>query len=307
MAVNLAQVSQNRTSIMQQINGAKGLIVPLLPSHVDFDALVARMNKHMHENTRLLDCSPTSVFWSFVHAAEIGLSVGGYSGEAYILGYGNKQNPNGPKRARMIPGYKGLIKLAYQSSLVARVDAYVIYDRDVFAIDLGREKDRVHYVPYLGGEKPGNLIAVYTQIQLSSGAVKDHVMPLWRLEEVRRRAPSGADASSPWSTDRPEMYRKTGLRHALKDAPKSTEMDRALRLGEAAENEDDEELQDLPALEEQPSGQGRAARSRQRIEQRAAQAPAALPVVAVVQTPQPGEQPATVAALSTAEPEDDFE
>jgi len=304
---DLAKVAQNRTNIMGQINGAKGLIVPLLPKHVDFDALVARMNKHMHENLRLLECSPTSVFWAFVHAAEIGLSVGDYAGEAYILGYGNKQNPNGPKRARMIPGYKGLIKLAYQSALVSRVDAYVIYDRDVFIIDLGREKDRVHYVPYLGGEKPGNVIAVYTQIQLSSGAVKDHVMPLWRLEQVRSRAPSGGDASSPWSTDRPEMYRKTGLRHSLKDAPKSTEMDRALRLDEAAENEDDDDLPDLPALDEQPSGQGRAAKSRQRVEQRAEQAQAALPVGTVVQTPQSAAQPATVAAQGEVGGDDNFD
>lgn len=300
----LAQVrAQARDEITRSIVGAKALIVPLLPKHVQFDALMAQMNKHLRENYKLAECTPASVFWAFVHAAEVGLVVGDYFGEGYILGFKNNKQPNAPQRARFIPGYKGLIKLAYQSSLVNRIDAYIIYDRDYFVYDLGREHHRVSYKPYLGMEGPGNLIAVYTQIELSTGAVKDAIMPLWRLEEVRKRSRNGGEGSSPWNTDRPEMYRKTALRHALKDAPKSTEIDRALRLGDAAEeiiNGDEDDESEIPGLEDAPQPpQGRASKTRARVSEQAEQAsraqeqkPEALPIGAVQATVVPAQQKA---------------
>ena len=272
-----ANLVEAREGILAQIRRGKDLIVPLLPKHVDFDHLGAQMDKYLRSNPRLIECSSSSIFWAFVHAAQVGLVVGDYFGEAYIIGYGKHGEPNAPKRAVFVPGYKGLIKLAYQSMLVNRIDAYVIYDRDVFQCDLGKERDRVHYVPYLGGEPPGKVLAVYTQIELATKAVKDAVMPLWRLEQVRERAPSNRDQGSAWHTDRNEMYRKTGLRHALKDAPKSTELDRALRLDEASEDEDGE-VPEIPGfVEDAAASQGRAAKSRQRAQQQAAALPLGTP------------------------------
>lgn len=288
---------QVRQTVIERVVAAGNMIQPLLPEHVEFNKVLAQMNKHLRENPKLCECTPASLFWAFVHAAEIGLSVGDFFGEAYILGFGSRSNEGAAKRARCVPGYRGLLKLAYQSRLIGAIDAWVIYETDRFEAQLGRDKDPVIYVPCLAppDSGPGKAIAVYTKIQLTTGSTKHHVMPRWRLEQVRKGSPGARDSGHPWNTHTDEMYRKTGLRHALKDAPKSNEADRALMLDERADNdnEDGDDMPDIPGLEEPTrSDASRTSRSRDRVQSRAA----ALPAPVVVQAPPaaPPAQPAVV-------------
>jgi len=264
-------VSETREVVRAQLIDARHMIAPVLPAHVDFDTCVATMYKHMFENPSLSECTPASLFWSFVQAAEVGLSVGGFFGEGFIIPYGSSQNPNAPKRARFIVGYKGLLKLCYQSPLIRRVDAYMVYEKDKFVPNLGRND--VDYEPYLGLDQPGKPVAAYVQIELSSGAIKHHVMPMWKLEEVRKNAPGLRKKDHPWNTHPLEMYRKTGLRAALKDAPKNSEMDRALeraiRMDESTDSERAyEDVPSLPGLDETPSPTGRVQATKDRVQSR---------------------------------------
>lgn len=241
-------LATKRDAFMSRMEDAQSMIAPLLPRHVSLDKVLASMRKHLMENPKLLECSEASLFWAFVHAAEIGLTVGDFFGEGYVLGF--HQRGSSQKRARFIPGYKGLLKLAYQSNMVARVDAYVIYEKDTFVADLGKERERVSYTPYLGLDMPGEVICVYTQVELKGGVVKDHIMPRWKLEKTRKASPGGQDPDHPWNKYPEEMFRKSGLRHALKDAPKSNEQDRALRLEEQAESGEEPEVMPVPGLDE---------------------------------------------------------
>lgn len=281
-------LSDARDRFMQQMEASAALVKPVLPSHVKFETLLGQMQKHLRENPKLLECSAGSLFWSFVHAAEVGLTVGDYFGEAYILPFANKRDANGPKRATFVPGYKGLIKLAYQSTLVKSINAFVIYETDVFQADLGKESSPVKYEPNLRVQQPGAVIAVYTKIQLAEG-FKHDILPLWKLEQIRKASPGIKNPDHPWNTHTDEMYRKTGIRHGLKDTPKSTELDRALRLDEASEMENaPEEAVDLPGFEEKIQGDdGRASKSRARVQERAqaAQLPAPKPAAAAAQLP----------------------
>lgn len=260
-------LAEQRDRLVGQLQGQGAMIVPLLPKHVRFETVVAQMQKYLHENPKLMEATPASIFWSFVHAAEIGLSVGNFFGEGYVIPYRKK----GQMRAQFIPGYRGLIKLAYQSTLVSLISAHVIYEADTFDVDFGRDQEVV-CKPALGMQHPGSVVAAYCKIRLSTGATKHDVLPVWRLEAIRRSAPGSSDQGSPWNTHTDEMYRKTVLRHALKDAPKSTEVDRALRLAEQEESELVEvESPDLPGVEARPAGaaeEGRAAKARQRLQER---------------------------------------
>ena len=237
-----------------------------------------------------------------MHAAEIGLSVGDFFGEGYIIGF---RQGGGTPRARFVPGYKGLLKLAYQSNLVAAVDAYVIYEKDRFEADLGKDTDPITYKPYLGLDHPGAVIAAYTRIKLSNGAVKHDLMPVWKLELVRKGSPGARDASHPWNTSTDEMYRKTGIRHALKDAPKSNELDRAIRLDEASESDEAFVTDNMtfPGEEPRQMQEGRAAESRNRVKAQAAQLPAkAQPVINTQGEPVRAAAPAKPAQAPAAAP-----
>jgi recombination protein RecT len=264
---NLA-VAENREAVKMQLMDAKEMIQPVLPGHVDFDRCVAQLYKFLYQDPKLAECTPASLFWAFVEAAEVGLNVGTFFGEGFIIPYGSSRDPNAPKRAKFIPGYKGLIKLAYQSPLVNRVDGYVIYEKDHFNADLGQ--NYVEYVPYIGGDRPGAVTAGYVQIELVSGSVKHTVMPLYALEHVRLGAPGGNNRNHPWCTNRPEMYRKTALRYALKDAPKSSETDkaleRAIQMDEQSDNEDAyEDVKQLPGLSEEQAKPTRTEATRTRV------------------------------------------
>jgi phage RecT family recombinase len=273
---------------------------------VEFDQVLARMEQHLWENPKLLEATPSSVFWAFVHAAEVGLQVGGIFGEAYVIPFKKK----GVAIANFVPGYKGMCKLAYQSTLVASIDAYVIYEDDVFEVDLGADVKPVTYKPNLSlalRKDRGEVIATYTKIRLANGAMKHDVLPRWRMDEIRRSSPGASNPDHPWNLHPDEMYRKTGLRHALKDAPKSNELDRALVLDERAEVESLEAHADEPeiaGLDEQ-TDEGRAKQTRDRVQKRAEAAqlnakPAITTVGAVMQ--QQTQQPLPVQPQVTAAP-----
>lgn len=286
-----------REQLMVRVERSKAIIQPVLPKHVHFEVVLAQMEKHLYENPKLLEATPGSIFWSFVHAAEVGLSIGNLFGEAYIIPFKKKNI----LLANFVPGYKGMLKLSYQSQLVSAVDAYVVYDHDVFEVDLGDDRKPVTYKPNLLVEKPGEVIAVYTKIRLASGATKHDVMPRWRLDRIRSASPGARNPDHPWNLHPDEMYRKTGLRHALKDAPKSNELDRALMLDERAETDAIEKYEDephVPGLDDEP--EGRAQQSRARVQQRAQAAqlnakPAITATGTVVEQKTPEPQPAQAA------------
>ena len=301
-------LAEAREGLVQQVQNAAAIIKPLLPAHVKFELVLAQMQKHLRENPKLLECTQASLFWAFVHAAEIGLSIGGFFGEAYILPFGNRGGGQGPKRASLVPGYKGLVKLAYQSKLVACIDAWVVYDLDKFEVDLGKDENPIVYKPCLimdekALKESGNPIAVYTKIRLSTGSTKHDIMPLWKLERIRRGSPGGNDQGHPWNTHTDEMYRKTGLRHALKDAPKSNEGDRALYLAERDERDfEDDDVVQIPGLDDGArSEEGRATQSKARVQQRAQAAQLnAKPAVTTTGTPVAAEPAQAQPALKPA-------
>ena len=293
MAANLV-IAETREMIREKINDARGMIEPVLPKHVDFDTCLARMYKHMFENNALVECTPASVFWGFVQAAEVGLSIGGFFGEGFLIPYGSSRNENAPKKAKFVVGYKGLLKLCYQSPLIRRVDGYMVFQKDHFVPNLG--SNSVEYRPYLGLSDPGNPVAAYTQIEFATGAIKHHVMAMWALERIRKGSPGSKKQDHPWNTHTNEMYRKTGLRSALKDAPKNSDTDRAIELAirhdELADN--DAAYDSVPDLG-LDTGESRSQATKARVTKRAEAKAPATPAEPPAEPPQAAPVAAPVA------------
>ena len=269
-----SQIVTMRNSVNEQIAKAKPLLLPMLPKHVNLDQLIGRMNVELMEKPDLLECTPKSLLWSFVRVAELGLSMGDAFGEAYIIPFKDK---SGRKQAKFIIGYKGLIRLALQGNMVKAVNAWTIYEKDLFIPRLG--SNEVEYEPFLEGH-PGKPIAAYSQFILGADKIFKHVVvPMWKLEQIRASSAGSHNPNHPWNTHTDEMYRKTALRAGLKDVPKSNELDRAIATDERAEQDEDAQLYpDVPGFGEDDVSSSRTGSMKERIKAKVAPANGGPPI-----------------------------
>lgn len=266
-----------RRDVEHRINKARAIIEPALPKHVDFESMVAKAFLEIHSNPELQKdppVAPVTVFWAFVHATSLGLSVGRASEEAYILPFRDKNSPF--RRATLVLGYKGLTKLAYQHPRVGSINCRYVCENDVFDIDLGSEP-KVTFKPNMLADR-GSVIGAFAVVDIAPergsqvGKIIE-VMARREIDKVRASARGSDDPSSPWNTWYEEMAVKTVLRRALKRSPRSSEVDRALQLESAFERGETPPGEVETPFEEEPKNGGRAASAKDRVRQKATREP----------------------------------
>ena len=245
----------------------KPAIASVLPRHITADRMVKVLLSATARKPDLLKCTYASICHALMQASELGLELGGILGEAYLVPYNVKIKEKGhadrwEKHAQMIPGYRGLIKLARQSGDVRTIAAHVTYENDVFSVNLADEQ--IRHIPNLRGERDDrNIIAVYAIAKFKTGERLIDFMTRAEVEKVRRRSKSADEG--PWVTDYAEMTRKTVVRRLCKYLPLSRELQAALEID--AEAEDGERLSPdilAPPEEETPKARKLAERVRSR-------------------------------------------
>lgn len=198
----------------------KSQLALALPKHITPDRLMRVVLTTVQKTPQILDCTQVSVWGAILQAAQLGLEPDGILGEAYLIPYKDT--------CQLIPGYKGLIKLARQSGQISTVYAKVVREKDSFRYAYGI-KDVLKHVPVLTDE-PGPVTHAYAVARLKDGAVQFEVMSVKEIEAIRAR--SKASKSGPWVTDFEEMAKKTVLRRLCKMLPASVELARAVVLDE---------------------------------------------------------------------------
>jgi len=177
---------------------------------------------------RLLQCTQKSILQSVMAATQLGLTVGGSLGEAYLVPYFSKEDKS--DIAQLIIGYRGYIALARRTDEIESVNAQCVFENDTFEIDLGANEPPKH-LPFLG--ERGALIAAYCVAWFKGGGLTTDLMTKIEIDKIRER--SRAKKFGPWVTDYNEMARKTVVRRAAKYWPMSTEMAKAMELEDSAE------------------------------------------------------------------------
>jgi len=223
----------------------------------------------------LLQCTPGSVLSAVMDAASLGLEpTGGAMGHAYLVPFRGK---SGQYEAQLIVGYRGYIALARRSGEIAGVEAHVVYERDRFELEFGRDPKLVH-VPSFAVDR-GEIIAAYCVALLRDGAKQVEFMTRAEIDATASR--SRARDNGPWRTDFAEMCRKTVVRRAAKYWPLSIEIARAMDLEDGAEHGDAttaeyavfEDTATASAPEPEPAATKRLAAKIKRGAQEAAPAP----------------------------------
>lgn len=178
---------------------------------------------------KLLECSPESLLAGVMSAAQLGLTVDGVTGDAYLVPY--------KSTAVLIPGYRGLMRMARNSGKVAKIEARCVYEGDEFMIEYGSHPRLVHKPDPWGDREQGSIVGVYavaTLLDVNGQTYEQfEAMSVEEVEKVRAR--SMAAQKGPWVSDWAEMAKKTVVRRLAKYLPLDTEEQRALNVEEQLE------------------------------------------------------------------------
>ena len=186
---------------------------------------------------KLLDCHATSLYAAILQATQMGLVLDGR--QAALIPFKTE--------ATVVPMYQGLNQLAYRSGLIASINTEVVREFDSFDCVLGTSPSISHRHPKPGDDR-GEMIGAYAVIETTTGGQVSEWMDKGRIMAVKAKSRSSGRSDSPWNDQQSEpwMWRKTVLKAALKNAPQSYEISRALTLDDQAEVG---KPQDLPVVE----------------------------------------------------------
>lgn len=182
--------------------------------------------KCIDTNPDLLKCKTTSLLGAFMEAAGLGFYPGNYSGDCYILPYGDV--------AQFQIGYRGLKTLSYRSG-VARVGSEVVYENDEFKEELGTVQQLTHNRAQ--GNR-GKAIGAYAWAEVTPGAIIFKYMTEDQIMKIKALSPARNSKYSPWNSNQdPEkwMWQKTAWKQLAKMVPTSDKMDRAVYLDNVSE------------------------------------------------------------------------
>ena len=237
MASNLKQramapAQQGQPTLAQLIDQMKPEIARALPRHMNPDRMARIATTVLRQTPALARCTPDSFLGALMTASQLGLEPGPL-GEAYLVPYGNT--------VTFVPGYRGLIKLAYQSGEVSTFNAQVVREGDEFDYGLGLEPYLVHK-PKLSTGDIAKPIAVYAVLIRKDGAKDFRVMSVAEVERIRRR--SKASNNGPWKTDWESMAKKTVIKQLAKFAPLASENFNAAQVADGTIRTDTADLAD---------------------------------------------------------------
>ena len=181
----------------------------------------------------LLECTPDSIWQSLYQASVLGLEFGGPLGQAYIVPYNNKKT--GKKEAQLQIRYKGFIDLARRAGHIQSLQAYVVYEDDIFEYELGLDP-KLKHKPNHDGKGFGleKFALVYAVATMTGGIKQFEVMTSKQVNEHRDRFSKAKDFG-PWKDHPVPMALKTVVRKLCKFLPMSVDMAEATTIDEANE------------------------------------------------------------------------
>jgi recombination protein RecT len=207
---DVATSTGGRGTVAALIEAQKGEIARALPKHMDPDRLARIALTVIKQTPALQRCDTTSLLGALMTCSQLGLEPGPL-GEAYLVPYGDK--------VTFIPGYRGLIKLAWQSGRLLSISADVVHANDDFDYEYGLTP-KLRHKPTLTDR--GDVIAVYACATFKDGGNAFVVLSRSDVEAIRNRSRAGK--SGPWVTDWDAMARKTAVRQLARWLPMSTEL-----------------------------------------------------------------------------------
>lgn len=196
-----------------------------LPPQVTVDKFLRVAITAIQQAPSLLSAERNSLFAAIVTSAQLGLVPDSQLGEAYFVPFKGK--------VQLIPGYRGLLKLARQGD-IGFVEAELIHQNDDVKYVLG---DDSHFEAKVNWRDRGPIEGVYALARFRDGGIAARVVMMkHQVDAIRAR--SQAANGPAWSDNYEEMMKKTALRRLAKLLPLSTSAASAFRVSELHEEQD---------------------------------------------------------------------
>lgn len=193
-----------------------------LPNHLSPERMVRLALTELRNNPKLMECDALSVAGAIIKCSQLGLEIGNGLGHAYLVPYYNKHIKM--KECQFIPGYRGMIDLAYRSGAVISVEARLVREGDVFEFEYGSNKCLRH----IPGNGQGDIKFIFAGALFKGGNYEFDVMYYDEIKQYIKE-------DGPWKTSPGEMMRKTVVRRLFKYLPISVELSRAITFDEEYE------------------------------------------------------------------------
>jgi phage RecT family recombinase len=181
----------------------------------------------VNSSKQLSKCSPKSIATAVVNIAGTGLSLNPFKKESYLVPRWDSKSKS--MAACLEPSYQGLQKLAMEAGAVKRMTTQVVYQNDVFEIDLADDMKPVTHKPALSDR--GNVVGVYCLSTLPDDAKQVEWMEYIDILQIRDSSESFKAFQAKkiptcvWNDHEGEMIRKTVIRRAVKYLPKVNDSD----------------------------------------------------------------------------------
>ena len=179
-----------------------------LPSYCGFNQehMIRTVLTEVQKSQKLMKCTFNSIVQAALEACSLGLLPNSVQGLAYLVPYHDK--------CQLIPGYKGLIKLAMQSPHVDSVFAECVFSNDKLEVEFGLNPKLVH-LPNLINPEKGEFVGAYAVANITNGKPVFRYLPKWKINEIKAKSKAGN--SGPWVSDYDSMAMKTAIK-ALMEA-----------------------------------------------------------------------------------------
>ena len=213
-AVQNAPKTQN--TIFDLIQKQKPAFAMALGKAMDTERFTRIAITTLRQNPKLQACSVVSLLGALMQSAQLGLEPN-LLGQSYLIPFQNK----GQLECQFQIGYKGLIKLFYNSPNAQLLDVHEVYSNDKFDYEFGLTPSLTHK-PAISNR--GEVIAYYAIAKLKEGATSFAVLSKEdALNHAKKFSQAYKGGYSPWSTNFDEMAKKTVIKMVLKYMPLSTE------------------------------------------------------------------------------------
>lgn len=255
------RASSNLPSLRVQVDTVRDLLAryttkfeAVLPRMLPASRMIEVTMTEIARNPQLLKCTQASLIGCVIQCAQLGLQPG-IIGEAYLIPFRN--NKRNVSECTLVVGYKGLLKLAFNTGEVRAIECSVVHLRDEFRYEMGtdetagyrhvRAQPQLPRMPDDSASKeewgayekvveaawdnfsPGPITHVYASVTMKAGGEKTwEVMDRAKVMRAKKSSRAAESGQSPWQTHPDEMWMKTVLRHVCKRLPAATD-----RLGDA--------------------------------------------------------------------------
>lgn len=204
-----------------------------MPQHFNDERFFNLVLGQAVKDKGIFRCTGLSILNALQQAASLGLEVNAATGEAFLIPFND--NESGTTVATLMPGYKGLAKLALQSPQVLKVSARLVYKGEKYKVYYGTRDEIEHEPDFDLDRSPASVIAAYAIAGMQGGEKQFEVMTRKQISEIRDKALRKSKGKGPWVTDEEEMIRKTPFRRLCKYLPLTPQLADAIALVDAAE------------------------------------------------------------------------